>query len=91
MSHRCGDRLRVTAAPEDATDGVTTPDAEGGAQAPEALTVEGFDMDRARSLIEGADMARCREYTLIEGLKAAQGNPDLFKGALEAARDALGY
>jgi hypothetical protein len=28
---------------------------------------------------------------LIEGLRAAQDNPDLLRSALEAAREALGY
>jgi hypothetical protein len=28
---------------------------------------------------------------LVEGIKAAQNNPELLKAALEAARSALGY
>jgi hypothetical protein len=32
-----------------------------------------------------------QENLLIEGIKAARGNPDLLKSALKGAREALGY
>ncbi|MFU8835337.1 MAG: hypothetical protein ACNA7F_08705 [Roseovarius sp.] len=63
--------------------------AEG--QAPEALTIEGFDMARVRNLIEESGLDAMQKTLLIEGIRAAQDNPDQLQSALEAARTALGY
>lgn len=85
------------AVPEKSTESLPDPEAQDapGAQdtgtTPDALTAEGFDMERALSLIEGADLGAMQKSQLIEGIKAAQDNPDLLRGALEAAREALGY
>ncbi|WP_165375299.1 translation initiation factor 3 [Roseovarius nitratireducens] len=77
------------AVPEDSTESL--PEAQDAGTAPDALTAEGFDLERALSLIEGADLGAMQENLLIEGIKAAQDNPDLLRSALEAAREALGY
>ncbi|KNX41913.1 hypothetical protein ROTO_15150 [Roseovarius tolerans] len=86
----------ATEATEEAATGAgetTTGDAAAGGaeQAPEALTVDGFDMERVRSLIEGSDLGSMQENLLIEGIRAAQDNPELLQSALQAARQALGY
>jgi excinuclease UvrABC nuclease subunit len=59
--------------------------------APEALTVEGFDLTQVQTLIEGSDVSPLQKTMLLEGVKAAQDNPELLRAALEAARAALGY
>ncbi len=74
----------------EATDGAGN-DAAAAAQTPEALTVEGFDMDEARRLIREANLGAMQENLLIEGIQAVEDNPDLLRPALEAAQRALGY
>ena len=59
--------------------------------APEALTVEGFDLTQVQTLIEGSDVSPLQKTMLLEGVKAAQDSPELLRAALEAARAALGY
>jgi len=83
----------VDSATGEATGDAAVTDAvpSGAEQAPEALTVDGFDMERVRSLIEGADLGSMQENLLIEGIRAAQDNPELLQSALQAARQALGY
>ena len=44
-----------------------------------------------RSLIEGSELGSMQENLLIEGIRAAQDNPELLQSALQAAREALGY
>jgi hypothetical protein len=79
------------AVPEDSTESLPEPEAQDAGRTPDALTAEGFDMERALNLIEGADLGAMQENLLIEGIKAAKDNPDLLRGALETAREALGY
>ena len=73
----------------EATEGAA--DDAAAVQTPEALTVEGFDMDEASRLIREANLGAMQENLLIEGLQAVQDNPDLLRPALEAAQRALGY
>jgi hypothetical protein len=79
------------AAEQAVTESLPAPEAQAAEQAPEALTVEGFDMEAARGLIEGAGLGAMQENLLVQGLKAAQDNPEMLKAALESAREALGY
>jgi ABC-type Na+ efflux pump permease subunit len=79
------------AVPEDSTESLPEPEAQDAGRTPDALTAEGFDMERALNLIKGADLGAMQENLLIEGIKAAKDNPDLLRGALETAREALGY
>ncbi|SEL05785.1 hypothetical protein SAMN05443999_103194 [Roseovarius azorensis] len=82
-------------ATEGAADGTVSQsageEAAAAAQIPEALTVEGFDMDEASRLIREANLGATQETLLIEGIEAVHNNPDLLRPALEAAQRALGY
>lgn len=60
------------------------------AEAEAALTVEGFDFDRAVTLIQASDLGDLRKTLLTTGIEQAQGNPELLRIALDQTRSALG-
>ena len=56
----------------------------------ELLTVDGFNLEKVTTMLEGSDLGAVQKTMLTNGLKAAQDNPDLLKSALDAVRQALG-
>ncbi len=79
-------------AAQDTVEAVTaTPEPLAADAAPDALTMDGFSMDKARELIEGTDLGAMQKTLLVQTINKAQDNPELLKSALEAARSALGY
>ncbi len=69
------------------TEPVTEPVAE---TAPDALSVEGFDMGKANEMIDGSDIGPLKKTMLKGALKKAQDNPELLKATLEQIKGALG-
>jgi len=62
--------------------------AEGGA--PEALTVDGFDFDKAAEMIDSSEIGDTQKTLLKTGLNQAKDNPELLEAALDKVREALG-
>ena len=66
---------------------VTEPVAE---TAPDALSVEGFDMGKANEMIDGSDIGPLKKTMLKGALKKAQDNPEMLKTTLDQIKGALG-
>lgn len=60
------------------------------AMAGELLTVEGFDIDKVMTLLDGADISALEKTTLGNALNAAQDNPALLEPVLQNIQAVLG-
>lgn len=79
----------TTAPATTATGTAATTPAQSGV--PAELTADGFDLAKARSFIEGSSLGDTQKAYLIQGLEAAQNNPETLSTALDAAKKALGF
>jgi hypothetical protein len=80
----------ATEAAEQAVDEVAAPEFSMEA-AKEVLTVDGFDLEKAKGLIEAAPMLDdAAKATVISGIEQAQNNPVILGTILEKARTLLG-
>ncbi len=58
---------------------------------PEALTLDGFDLDKAKEAIDNSSLGDMAKTTLKTAIETAQDSPELLQTALEKAREALGF
>ncbi|MBT8410058.1 MAG: translation initiation factor 3, partial [Alphaproteobacteria bacterium] len=56
----------------------------------DALTVDGFDLDRVKTMIDEADIGALQKSALQTALDAAKDSPDALNSVLEQVRTALG-
>ncbi|MEM9968366.1 MAG: hypothetical protein AAF755_09720 [Pseudomonadota bacterium] len=54
------------------------------------LTVDGFDLEQVRGLIENSELGQAQQAMLLAALEAGQGAPDLLEAALSQVRSAFG-
>lgn len=53
------------------------------------LTVDGFDFDQVKEVIEGSDLSNTQKMLLTQAVQAAQDSPELLDAALQQLREAL--
>jgi 23S rRNA A1618 N6-methylase RlmF len=53
------------------------------------LTVEGFDYEKVKTMIDESDLGAVQKTLMSEAIKKAQDNPELLKAALEKLRAAM--
>ncbi len=56
----------------------------------DALTVDGFDLDKVTEAIDASDLGQMEKMTLKNGIEQARDNPDALAQILARIRDALG-
>ena len=81
-------------APEDelaATDAADRPepDVSAAEDVPEALSVEGFEMDKVVEMIEESDLGPAEKSLLKKGVEEAASDPEALKAVLDKIRAAL--
>ena len=57
---------------------------------PSVMTVEGFNLDAAKEMIDSSNLNDLQKLTLKSTLEASQDSPVMLKVALDEARNLLG-
>ena len=58
---------------------------------PEALTADGFDLDKVVELIDTSALDPLKKTMLISAVTQASENPELLQAALDQVKGALGF
>ena len=58
---------------------------------PDVLTLDGFDLDGVKDMIDGSDLGAMQKQMLTTAVETAQNSPEMLEQALAQLRSALGY
>ncbi|WP_243612401.1 hypothetical protein [Shimia aestuarii] len=64
---------------------------EASSETPDSLTLDGFDLEKAKEQIDNSSLGEMTKMTLKAAIEKAEESPELLETALEKVREALGF